>query len=505
MERHLRSVPLVVVLVGLGALAMLLPAIHAAIRQDWTVARAFLHSSLAFGLLHLGIAVAARGRDHPRTTRSYLVALAGAFTLVPLTFAVPVVLSLPAVGYYDAWFEMVSSFTTTGATLLPAMPTVSPSVHLWRAEVGWLGGFLAWVMAAAIFAPLNLGGYEVSTGARIGREAPGLNPAMRAADPGERLVRFAVLLFPVYTGLTLALWLLLILFGADPLVGLCHAMSTLATSGISPVGGLGEGGGAGIGGEVAIALFLVFAVSRMMFRTDERARLAAPIRDDPELSMAAAIVLTVVALLFVRHWFDPRAGQWVGSDALGAIWGTFFTALSFLTTTGFEGSTWAVAQSWSGLQTPALLLMGLAVFGGGVATTASGVKLLRIYALYKHGLREMDRLVHPSSVGGSGSEARRIRRQGAYISWLFFMLFAIAIAATGAALALTGVEFRSAMILTIAGLANTGPLAAITGEEATSFAALSTATKSVFAAAMVVGRLELLALIALANPAAWRS
>ena len=57
---------------------------------------------------------------------------------------------------------MVSSLTTTGATLLPPVPDVSPSVHLWRAEVGWLGGFLAWVMAAAIFAPLNLGGYEVA-------------------------------------------------------------------------------------------------------------------------------------------------------------------------------------------------------------------------------------------------------------------------------------------------------------------------------------------------------
>lgn len=504
MERHLRSISLVVLLIGLGAAAMLLPAIHAAVRQDWPVARAFLHSALAFGLLYVGIAVASRGREQVRTARSYLVALAGAFTLVPMALAVPVVVALPALSFYDGWFEMVSSFTTTGATLLPAMPTVSPTVHLWRAEVGWLGGFLAWVMAAAIFAPLNLGGYEVSTGARIGREAPGGVPSMRAADPGERLVRFSALLLPVYVGLTLVLWLLLILSGAEPLVALCHAMSTLATSGISPVGGL-EQGGAGIGGEIAIAAFLVFALSRVTFRSEERTRLRAPIRDDPELSMAGAILLTTVLLLFTRHWFDPRAGEWDVIDAIAALWGTFFTSLSFLTTTGFEGSTWPVAQAWSGLQTPALLLMGLALLGGGVATTASGVKLLRIYALYKHGTREMDRLVHPSSVGGSGSEARRIRRQGAYIAWIFFMLFAMAIAVTGAALALTGVDFRSAMILTIAGLANTGPLAAITGEEATSFAALGTATKTVFAAAMIVGRLELLALIALANPAAWRA
>ncbi len=503
MQGRLRSVSLVVVMIGLAAVAMLLPALHAAVREEWAAARAFLHSAMAFGLLFVGILVASQGAAHARTSRSYLVALAGAYSILPLVLAVPLVSALPAITWFDGWFEMVASFTTTGATLLPSVPTVSPSVHLWRAEVGWLGGFLAWIMAAAIFAPLSLGGYEVSTGSRIGRATPLGSPAMRVADPGERLTRFSMQLFPVYVGLTIALWLLLILFGSSPFVALCHAMSTLATSGISPVGGL-AGSGSGIPGEFAIALFLVFAVSRVTFRADERARMQSPLRDDPEISMATAILLAVVLLLFVRHWVDPRAGQWDASDAIGAIWGTLFTSLSFLTTTGFEGRTWQVAQSWSGLQTPALLLMGLALFGGGVATTAGGVKLLRVYALYKHGLREMDRLVHPSSVGGSGTEARRIRRQGAYIAWIFFMLFAISVIITAAALALTGLDFRSSMILTIAGLTNTGPLASITGEAATSYAALATASKAVFAASMIVGRLELLALIALANPASWR-
>jgi trk system potassium uptake protein TrkH len=502
MEKWLRSISLLVVMVGLAAVAMLMPSIHAAVREDWGIARAFFHSALAFGLLFVGIAIASQGREHERSPRTYLVGLVATFTVVPVVFAAPVLAALPAVSLFDGWFEMVSSFTTTGATLLPGVPTVSPSVHLWRAEVGWLGGFLAWVMAAAIFAPLSLGGYEVSTGAQIGRAAAGI-PNMRVADPGDRLVRFATELFPIYVALTTVLWLILILFGSSPFIALCHAMSTMATSGISPVGGL-AGGNSGIGGEIAIAAFLIFAVSRVTFRSDERARLQTPLRDDPEISMAASIVLAVVLLLFVRHWVDPRAGQWDPVDAIGGLWGTFFTALSFLTTTGFEGSTWQVAQSWSGLQTPALLLMGLALIGGGVATTAGGVKLLRVYALYKHGVREMDRLVHPSSVGGAGSEARRIRRQGAYLAWIFFMLFAMSVAITAAALALTGVDFRAAMILTIAGLSNTGPLASITGETATSFAALGPATKAVFAAAMIVGRLELLALIALANPASWR-
>jgi trk system potassium uptake protein TrkH len=255
-------------MIGLSAIAMLLPAIHAAVLQDWTVARAFLHSAMAFGLLFVGISIASQGNEHERTSRSYLGALAGAFTAVPLVLAVPVVLAIPAMSMFDGWFEMVSSFTTTGATLLPSMPTVSPSVHLWRAEVGWLGGFLAWVMAAAIFAPLSLGGYEVSTGSRIGGTQQFGSPAMRAADPGERLIRFSLQLFPIYVALTTALWLLLILFGSSPFVALCHAMSTLATSGISPIGGLTDSG-SGIAGEFAIAAFLVFAVSRVTFTASE--------------------------------------------------------------------------------------------------------------------------------------------------------------------------------------------------------------------------------------------
>lgn len=503
MVAALRSVSFLVHLVGLSAIAMVAPLMHAWVTADWPVARAFLHSALMFGLLYVGILIASRGQRHSQAAPGYLISLAGAYTAIPLIMAVPVLSVLPEHGIFDLWFEMVSSFTTTGATVLPPIPVTPPSIQLWRAEVGWLGGFLAWVMAAAIFAPLNLGGYEVSTGARVGRTVVGASN-MKVAGPGERLVRFSMQLFPIYLFLTLVLWLALIMFGSTPFVGLCHAMSTMATSGISPVGGLRDGG-AGIGGEVFIALFLVFALSRVTFREEERARLRLPVREDPELLMGGGIILSVVLLLFARHWVDPLARYWDIGDAVGALWGTLFTALSFLTTTGFESDNWRVAQIWSGLETPALLLMGLALVGGGVATTAGGVKLLRVFALYRHGLREMDLLVHPNSIGGAGREGRHIRGQGAYIAWIFFMLFAMSIAATSAALTLTGIDFRGALVLTIAGLTNTGPLASMSGEATTSYAALAVASKAVLAAAMIVGRLELLALIALANPSIWRS
>jgi trk system potassium uptake protein TrkH len=211
--------------------------------------------------------------------------------------------------------------------------------------------------------------------------------------------------------------------------------------------------------------------------------------------------------LFMRHWIGAYevAQEENLAAALRALWGGVFTVLSFLSTTGFVSGAWSDAQGWSGLSTPGLLLMGLALIGGGVATTAGGVKLLRVYALYMHGARELERLVHPSSVGGSGAQARRIRRQGAYVAWIFFMLFAMSIAAVMLAFALTGIGFEPAVVLTIAALSTTGPLAEVAVADPILYADLSDAAKLVFATAMVLGRLETLAIFALLNPGFWRT
>ena len=143
--------------------------------------------------------------------------------------------------------------------------------------------------------------------------------------------------------------------------------------------------------------------------------------------------------------------------------------------------------------------------GGGVATTAGGVKLLRVYALYKHGMREMDRLVHPSSVAGKGVAARRMRREGASIAWVFFMIFAISIALVMTALAAAGTSFEDAVILSVAALSTTGPVAVVAGESPINYVQLSDASKLIICGAMVLGRLETLAIIALLNPDFWRS
>ncbi|WP_296425856.1 potassium transporter TrkG [Yoonia sp.] len=498
--------PFFVVLMGLGAIAMIVPAIHGAIMEDFNTMRVFFYGFILFSILTLIVGLTTAGYAPQNVARSQLIGLLSAFTLLPMIFAVPFYEAVGNTTYLDAWFEMVSSFTTTGASVYENAGRLTPSLHLWRALVGWLGGLLVWVTAVSIFAPMNLGGFEVRATTNIGKgSSTSFTQIARIADPSERMVRYTLSLTPIYVGLTFLLWVGLVIMGEFPYIALCHAMSTLSTSGISPIGGLYYAASR-FWGELLVFVFFAFALSRLTFSRGLIGEAGQGLRRDPEFLTAIFLIGSVTALLFIRHFVgaaDSPSGTNLGAS-WQALWGALFTVTSFLTTTGFESHYWGGAANWSGLETPGLFLIGLALIGGGVATTAGGVKLLRIYALFRHGQREQERLVHPSSVGGGGREARRIRKQGAYISWIFFMLFAISIAVVMLLLSLTGVQFETSMVLAVSALSTTGPLAAVAAETPISYSGIPDAAKIVLAAAMVLGRLETLAIIALFNPEIWR-
>jgi trk system potassium uptake protein TrkH len=323
----------------------------------------------------------------------------------------------------------------------------------------------------------------------------------RADEASDRLTRIAARILPVYTALTLALWVGLLILGETGITALIHAMGTLSTSGISGQTPLATGG-AGIAGEMLIFLFLIFAVTRRAFPGLNPARARAPLLADPELRLAALVILSVTSLLFLRHFFIAGTGSVEGQlgTVLASFWGILFTATSFLTTTGYVSSDWLTAELWSGIGTSGMVLMGLAILGGGTATTAGGVKLLRVYALLRHGERELDRVIHPSSVGKGGTGIRRITGEGAQIAWVFFMLFGISIAVTVSILSIFGVDFETGLVLSLASLTTTGPLADLGAIDPIQHGGLGDPVKVVLGAAMAVGRLETLALLALILP-----
>ena len=502
MLRRLTDLPLLVLLLGLAGMAMLLPAGHAFVLRDHGLARSFLYMALLV-LILTGMLGLARANATPRNVaRNHLISLALAYVILPPVLALPLVQR--AAGGADfgaATFEMLSAFTTTGAAVLEG--PLKPSVQLWRALVGWLGGLFALVMVFSVLMPLNLGGVEVETGRIPGRASPGTQQIARVAEPSERMARFAAQIFPVYTGLTLGLWVLLFALGEDGFVALCHAMAVLSTSGISPGTGAAAPVTGGVLVEMAMAVFLILALSRhpLMWLMGQRRGFW----PDPELGLAALLVGLAAAslsLLALTGAFG-RPGEVQLSDVLSAIWAIFFTCLSFLSTTGFVSSGWQGMEFWSGLAGADIMLWGLAIVGGGVACTAGGVKLLRVHALLRFAEEELDRVIHPSAVARSRAQSgvsRAASLQGAAMAWVFFMIFGLSIAAFVAVLTLLGNGFDESLVLTLSALTTTGPLSAQSAGIAASYGGHDGLTQTVLGLAMVVGRLETLAVLAILLP-----
>ncbi len=503
MLTRLAELPLLVVLLGLSGAMALVPAIYALAVNDHEHARNFLYSALILLVLTvmLGIATAAYSPRDP--SRSHLSALVLAYAVLPFALALPLREALPDTSPVNAWFEMISAFTTTGASVYPP-ERLADAVHLWRATVGWFGGFLIILAAYAILAPLNLGGTEVSSGRVPGRGAVGTAQVARTADPAVRLTRFALMLFPVYGSLTFLLWCGLLVLGESGTSALIHAMGTLSTSGITGSTPFRDAS-SGTAGEILIFLCFAFAITRRALPGVRLAENRRPFLQDPELRLAALLVLTVTLILFLRHWFVATEAAIDASEALSSFWGIIFTAASFLTTTGYVSTDWQTATLWSGIGTPGLVLLGLAIIGGGTATAAGGVKLLRVYALLRHGERELEKIIHPNSIGRGGIEARRLRREGAQFAWVFFMLFATSIAVVSALLVLSGVDFEQTMVLAIAALTTTGQLAELGAAQPIAYQDLTDPVKIILGVSMVVGRLETLALLALILPGRGRT
>ncbi|MFV0408176.1 MAG: potassium transporter TrkG [Paracoccus sp. (in: a-proteobacteria)] len=542
--RVLGRLPLIVLLTGMAGLLMLVPAVYALVIGENAIASNFAFSAALVLVLTTLTGIATWGRKATSGTSglTVLATMLAVFGLLPAVLGLPLAMSLPDTGHFNAWWEMVSCLTTTGATLYAA-DMLAPPLHLWRALVGWMGGLFILVTAIAVLAPLKVGGFEILA-TPYGRDErferlpesaghhrqPRLVPAGAWAErptPSARTLRTLRDVGPFYAGLTLLLWVLLLLAGDPGLVAICRAMGTLSTSGISPVAGA-AGLHSGILGEFFVFCFLFLALSRRFWPGGNALRASDSLYRDPELRLGLGVVFLVMAALFARHFIAnidqvKAAGVLNGGLLIGlkhaaiATWGGLFNALSFLTTTGWNSVDWQGVRSWSGLQSPGLLLAGLAIMGGGVATTAGGVKLLRVHALGMQSQRELERIIHPASIGGGGRIGRRLRGEGAYLAFIFFMLFALSIAATVIVISIHQIEFDTAVMLSVSALTNTGPLAGtipltpsfeasagIASNPWEGWSGLAEFPKFVLAGAMIVGRLETLAILALFSPEFWR-
>ncbi len=491
------DIPIIALTIFLAGLSMMAPALVALFANDHVVSRAFFYSGLLIIVFSVISGIAAFNVRSNLTYVDQLFGILIIFSFLPAVLAIPLLGLIEGASFWTLYLDMVSCLTTTGAALAeyPADPGLG--VSIWRAEVAWLGGYLILVAAVAVLEPLGLGGFEVEDRASPGQPGGASNEIGRMR---QRMRRHILVLIPWYVGATAVLWGLQMASGASAASSLVLSMSTLSTSGITLDGTTGPAGG------IFIFLFLVLALSRRFSTRHVASLRPGHLFRDPELRIASLVLAGAVFVVVIVNlpYLTSARNLDDAAHVASALWHLVFLSLSYLTTTGFGGAMPTDIIHGHQFRIPGFLLMLLAVAGGGIATTAGGLKLIRIFAMYRLGKNELSKLVYPSTVVTSSEISRNIKVSGQEFAWIALMVFALLLAFFLVALTASGLPFTDAAIITVAGLTTTGPLAETMLSRDFSYSGLGTVSRSLAAAAMIFGRLELLTVIALFNPALWR-
>ena len=469
---------------------MLAIAFYGFIVGSFGEARVFLYSSLTGFLIFALINLATSNRNLKETGVMQLISLLLLFIFIPLFLAFPTWIILPGSSFLDAYVDTVGAFTTTG---LPVFENdlISRLIFLWRALIAWFGGGLIWIAAFLILLPASRGGLELVSSKK--NLNPSLNRKLTLNERSTNFTKISKKIIPIYFGLTIILWCLLTSLGTDGYTSLIRAFSIMSTSGISGPEKF-ESDGAGFFGEFVMAVFLLLALSHNIFYSLNKKASFKKIKFDKEIRLDVLAVFCVTLLLSLKDMSLISSKS--NSDdfylsGLKLIWGNFFTAFSFLTTNGYVSAFWGAASPSINMPHITIILIGLCLFGGGLATTAGGIKLIRVSVLFSAFSNETGKLLHPSSLATPSSDLKTFEIS-VFMAWIFFMLFIISLALVTIILAMFGMLFEEALVLAVACLTTTGPLAEVVGIDSSLVSELSYIPKLVLAISMVLGRLEIL-------------
>jgi trk system potassium uptake protein TrkH len=405
-----------------------------------------------------------------------MLALSGA-----LPFAIA---ERPHMHFTDAFFESISGLTTTGATVLTGIDELPESIRYYRQQLQWLGGMGIVVLAVAVMPMLGVGGMQLYRA-----ETPG---PMKDNKLTPRITETAKALWFIYLGLTAMCALAYYAAGMDVFDAIGHSFSTIAIGGFSThdrsMGYFDDP----VVSAVAVIFMLLAGMNFALHFIAWRKRSLKPFFQDAEVRAYIRIVGAVAVGTTVTLVITDTHETWPQSIHHG-----LFQAVSIATTTGFTTTGF---HHWP-LFLPVLLVTASFV-GGCAGSTAGGMKTIRAVLLYKQGLREIFRLVHPAAimpikVGGKPTNDTVINAV-----WGFFSLYVVSFAALSLVMMATGVDLVTAFSAVAACLNNLGPGL---GSVAENYAGITDFGKWVLGFAMLLGRLELFTLLVLFTRTFWKN
>lgn len=415
------------------------------------------------------------------STRDGFLFVTFSWILVSFLGALPYYLSGSIPSFVDCYFETMSGFSTTGASILTNVEALPRSLLFWRSLTHWLGGMGIVVLTVAVLPLLGIGGMQL-----IKAEAPG--PTMDKITP--RIAETAKVLWFIYLGFTIAETILLQLGGMDLFDALIHTFSTVATGGFSCKGSsVGHYNSAYIDGIITFFMILAGINFGLHFRyLTGKAKI---LFSDTELKAYLSIFLGGTLLVTFNLY-----GTFYNSIFESFRFASFQVA-SILTTTGFATADY---EKWPYFSQTILLMM---MFVGGCSgSTGGGIKVIRIVTLLKQGINEMKYLLHPRGVFTLRISGQPVKKEVIYSIAGFFFLYIVMLLITTLIVATSEEDILTCFTTALTTVGNIGPGFGKVGP-AENFAFYPLYLKAYLSFAMLVGRLEIYTVLILFTRRFW--
>ncbi|MHA7059895.1 TrkH family potassium uptake protein [Aquimarina sp. M1] len=474
---------------------MLLATIVSFIYKDGVTMQIMLS---ALSTMFIGIILMFLTREHEKSINKregYIVVTFG-WIFMSLSGTLPYLFSEAIPSFTNAFFETMSGYTTTGASILNEIEIVPKGVLFWRSLTHWIGGMGIIVLAVAILPLLGIGGMQLFAAEAPGPSADKLHP--RITDTAKRL-------WLIYFGYTVAETILLKLAGMDFFDAINHALSTLSTGGFSTKNASVAYWNDQPLIQYIIILFMFlagmnFILSYFGFKGKFR-----KFSKDEEFKWYAIflVAFTLVSALIIYLKADPANSvidhPMVLGEAESAFRHALFQVLAVVTTTGFVSADFTV---W----TPFLKIVffGLMFLGGSAGSTAGGMKIVRHLITIKNGILEFKRTLHPRAVLPVRYNQRAVSKEIVFNVLAFFILYMLSFIIGSLVLGMLGLDFETAIGGAASSLGNVGPAFGKLSP-VNNFDVLPAFGKWWCSFLMLIGRLELFTVLILLTPFFWRN
>lgn len=460
---------------------LMIPPLLISLYNGESCTTAFLFSIIITGAAGLIMMISSKYKKGMKAKEGLMIVALG-WILASLFGSLPFIFSGSIPSFVEAFFETVSGFTTTGATIIDNVEILPKGILFWRSFTHWIGGMGILVFTVALIPTLGVGGFKI-----FKIESPG--PAPDRIVPKVR--ETAKVLYKTYFVITI-LQITFLLFGGMPLFdSAAHTFGTVGTGGFSIKN-------ASIGAydstyiHVVIGFFMILAgVNFSLYYALFKGRWKEVLRDS-ELRLYLGVIFISMVLVAIN--INISVYQNVGLSLKKA----FFQVVSIMTTTGFstvDFNQWPMFSKF--------ILFALMLIGGSAGSTAGGMKVIRVLVVLKLIKREISKMFHPRAVIPVKIGKKVIPDETVNSIFSFLGIYMIVFILGTILISLEGFGFKTSITAVASAISNIGPGLGMVGPAQT-YSQFSSAGKLLLSFLMLLGRLEFFTIIALLAPTTWK-